>query len=666
MTAHRFNTILIANRGEIALRVIRSARRLGYRTVAVYSDADRNAPHARAADLAVHLGASQPSVSYLNIAAIVDAARRSGAQAVHPGYGFLAENPEFANACMEAGLCFIGPTAWSILSMGNKAGAKRLMKEAGVPCVPGYLGADQSDARMLEEARLIGYPVMIKAASGGGGRGMRRVDEDADFVAALHSARSEAENAFGSGELILEKAIVEPRHIEIQVFADQHGNVVHLGERDCSVQRRHQKLIEESPSPVVTPALRAQMGAVSVAAAKAIDYVGAGTLEFLLDRDGNFYFMEMNTRLQVEHAVTEAVVGVDLVEWQLLVAQGGALPLRQEEIDARLAAGGHAIEVRLCAEDPGENFLPQSGAIAYWKAPSDLRCDHALESGLTISPYYDSMVAKLIAHGSDRADARRRLGYGLDECILLGVKTNRHFLSRCMRHAAFVDGHATTAFIETFFPSSARAPSACEPVVRHMAAALLALQQKTQLLDQPCYPAELHGWSSSCVYPQHCRFLLDGEALEVLMTTMQGGRWQMHADGEDAEVVLTASNENDATLQIDGRACRVSYASTDAALYFVFDGIAHTVRDTTYAPPVRDAAGSTSGRITAPMNGQVVAVHVQLGEGTAAGQALLVIEAMKMEHCILSPLDGEVVSLHVQIGDQVAPGQVLVELSAAQ
>ncbi|WP_136419882.1 biotin carboxylase N-terminal domain-containing protein [Herbaspirillum sp. ST 5-3] len=663
MTAHRFNTILIANRGEIALRVIRSARRLGYRTVAVYSEADRNAPHVRAADLVAHLGASQPSASYLNIAAIIDAARRTGAQAVHPGYGFLAENPEFANACMEAGLCFIGPSAWSILSMGNKAGAKRLMEEAGVPCVPGYLGKDQSDARMLEEARLIGYPVMIKATSGGGGRGMRRVDEDADFIAALHSARSEAENAFGSGELILEKAIVEPRHIEIQVFADQHGNVVHLGERDCSVQRRHQKLIEESPSPVVTPALRAQMGAVSVAAAKAIDYVGAGTLEFLLDRDGNFYFMEMNTRLQVEHAVTEAVVGIDLVEWQLLVAQGGALPLHQDEIDARLATGGHAIEVRLCAEDPNENFLPQSGDIAYWKAPVNLRCDHALENGLTISPYYDSMLAKLVAHGSDRADAQRRLDYGLNECVLLGLKTNRHFLSRCVRHPAFTAGHATTAFIETFFPASARAASPCEPVVKCLAAALLALRLRTQ--EKPRYPAELHGWSSSCVYPQHCRFLLDGEALEVLVTTMQGGRWQMDADGKDAEVVLTASSENDATFQIDGRACRASYASTDAGLHFAFDGIAHTVRDTTYAPPVRDMAGSASGRITAPMNGQVVAVHVQHGEGTTAGQALLVIEAMKMEHSIVSPLDGEVVSLHVQIGDQVAPGQVLVEISAA-
>ena len=328
-----FRTVLIANRGEIALRILRTARRLGMRTVAVYSDADRDAPHCRAADLALPIGASQPQASYLNIAALLEAARKSGAQAVHPGYGFLAESDAFANACAEAGLVFIGPPAEAILAMGNKAGAKRLMEAAGVPCVPGYQGEDQSDARMQQEAERIGYPVMIKAAAGGGGRGMRRVDRAEDFAAALQSARSEAENAFASGELILEKAIVEPRHIEIQVFADKHGNVVHLGERDCSVQRRHQKVIEESPSPAVSPELRARMGAVSVAAARAIGYVGAGTLEFLLAPDGAFYFMEMNTRLQVEHAVTEAVVGVDLVEWQLRVALGEPLPLSQDAIE---------------------------------------------------------------------------------------------------------------------------------------------------------------------------------------------------------------------------------------------------------------------------------------------------------------------------------------------
>ena len=382
-----FRTVLIANRGEIALRILRTARRLGMRTVAVYSDADRDAPHCRAADLALPIGASQPQASYLNIAALLEAARKSGAQAVHPGYGFLAESDAFANACAEAGLVFIGPPAEAILAMGNKAGAKRLMEAAGVPCVPGYQGEDQSDARMQQEAERIGYPVMIKAAAGGGGRGMRRVDRAEDFAAALQSARSEAENAFASGELILEKAIVEPRHIEIQVFADKHGNVVHLGERDCSVQRRHQKVIEESPSPAVSPELRARMGAVSVAAARAIGYVGAGTLEFLLAPDGAFYFMEMNTRLQVEHAVTEAVVGVDLVEWQLRVALGEPLPLSQDAIDARRAQGGHAIEVRLCAEDPQQNFLPQSGTVARWRAPREVRTDHALADGLVVSPY---------------------------------------------------------------------------------------------------------------------------------------------------------------------------------------------------------------------------------------------------------------------------------------
>jgi geranyl-CoA carboxylase alpha subunit len=369
MTAPHFTTILIANRGEIAMRIIRSARRLGFRTVAVFSDADRDAPHCRAADLAIHIGASAPSASYLNIAALLEAAAASGADAIHPGYGFLAENAEFARECAAAGLTFVGPGAWAITAMGNKGDAKHIMQMAGVPCVPGYQGPDQSDAHMLAEAALIGYPVMIKAAAGGGGRGMRRVEQAHDFAAALQSARSEAGHAFGNTELILERAIVEPRHIEVQVFADAHGNVVHLGERDCSVQRRHQKLIEESPSPAVSADLRARMGAVAVAAARAIDYRGAGTLEFLLDRDGNFYFMEMNTRLQVEHAVTEAVAGVDLVEWQLRVACGEALPLTQEQIDARLAAGGHAIEVRLCAEDPEHDFMPQSGVVARWRAP---------------------------------------------------------------------------------------------------------------------------------------------------------------------------------------------------------------------------------------------------------------------------------------------------------
>ncbi|HZW12570.1 MAG TPA: biotin carboxylase N-terminal domain-containing protein [Noviherbaspirillum sp.] len=662
MSGRRFQTILIANRGEIALRIMRTAHRLGFRTVAVYSDADKDALHVRAAHAAVHIGGSQPSASYLNIPALIDAARRAGADAVHPGYGFLAENADFARACMEAGLAFIGPPADAIHAMGNKAGAKRLMMDAGVPCVPGYQGADQSEARVLEEAAVIGYPVMIKAAAGGGGRGMRRVDREEDFSAALRSARSEAESAFGSAEVILEKAIIEPRHIEIQVFADMQGNAVHVGERDCSVQRRHQKLIEESPSPAVTPSLRARMGEVAVTAAKAIAYVGAGTLEFLLDRDGNFYFMEMNTRLQVEHAVTEAVAGVDLVEWQLLVAQGGGLPLTQAEIDSRLAGGGHAVEVRLCAEDPLQGFLPQSGVVAHWRPPAALRCDHALEDGLAVPPYYDSMVAKLIAHGRDRGEALRRLAQGLEECVLLGVKSNRQFLARCVKHPAFEAGQGTTAFIDTYFPQSERTAGKTDVLTRAIAAGLLAfhcLQQET-----PRYPAELRGWSSSVPYSQYCSFELDGETVSPQVTTLPANTWQVDIEGETVRMNIVGGSPHELTFVVNGCNRRLVYACDGSVLHFCLDGAEHSVIDTTYLRSKADRRGAGSGRITAPMNGQVVAVHVEEGAKVKSGQVLMVIEAMKMEHGVIVQVDGQVKQLLVGVGDQVSPGRLLIDISA--
>lgn len=657
-----FRSVFIANRGEIALRIMRTARRLGMRTVAVYSDADRDAPHCRAADLALPIGASQPQASYLNIAALLEAARKSGAQAVHPGYGFLAESDAFANACADAGLVFIGPPADAIHAMGNKAGAKHLMEAAGVPCVPGYQGEDQSAARMAEEAARIGYPVMIKAAAGGGGRGMRRVERADEFAAALQSARSEAENAFASGELILEKAIVEPRHIEIQVFADTHGNVVHLGERDCSVQRRHQKLIEESPSPAVSPELRARMGAVSVAAARAIGYVGAGTLEFLLAPDGAFYFMEMNTRLQVEHAVTEAIIGVDLVEWQLRVSLGEPLPLAQGAIDARRAQGGHAIEVRLCAEDPQQNFLPQSGTVARWRAPEDVRTDHALADGLVVSPYYDSMLAKIVAHGTDRADACRRLAHALDDCLLLGLPTNRAFLRDCVAHPAFLAGDVSTAFIDRHFPAATRQAAVPDAAVCQAAAVLLThLRQDTARR----YPAELRGWASSRTYPTLCRFTLDGEAIEMRVRALGAQQWELTWDGGAAQVALVSEGDGRVTLALGDTFHAVDYAVTASACHFVLNGIEHTAIDTTYAKVERSGAQAGSGRISAPMNGRVVAVHVAEGEAVSAGQVLLVVEAMKMEHTIAAPLAGEVRGLFTQVGAQVAPGGLLMEIAAA-
>lgn len=657
-----FRSILIANRGEIALRIQRTAQRLGMRTIAVYSEADRGALHCMAADLALPIGASQPQASYLNIAALMDAAQRAGAEAVHPGYGFLAESDAFAEACTGAGLVFIGPPASAIRAMGNKAGAKRVMEAAGVPCVPGYQGDEQSDARMAKEAAHIGYPVMIKAAAGGGGRGMRRVDQPEDFAAASRSARSEAGHAFGSDELIIEKAIVEPRHIEIQVFADMHGHVVHLGERDCSVQRRHQKLIEESPSPAVSPELRARMGEVSVNAARAIGYVGAGTLEFLLAPDGSFYFMEMNTRLQVEHAVTESVIGVDLVEWQLRVALGEALPLTQDEIDARLARGGHAIEVRLCAEDPAQDFLPQSGTIARWRAPREVRTDHALADGAVVSPYYDSMLAKIVAHGEDRADACRRLAHALDDCLLLGMPTNRAFLRQCVTHPAFLSGDVSTTFIDTYFPASVRRARLPDASSRQAAAVLLTYLRGSAGRR---YPAELQGWASGRAYPSSCRFTLDGMATEIRVRTLAARRWELAWDDGVVEAEIVSEGEGRLTLTLGGAAHSLEYAFTGCDGQFVLDGVEHTVFDITYAKPERLGAQAGNGRISAPMNGRVVALQVSEGEAVVAGQVLLVVEAMKMEHSIAAPFAGAVKGLFTEVGAQVAPGGLLMEIAAA-
>src|SRR5215475_12394117 len=445
MTAGQTNffKILIANRGEIALRILRTAKRLGYGTVAVYSDADRDALHVREADSAVRIGEALPAQSYLRIEAIIAAAKACGASAVHPGYGFLAENEDFAQACREAGLIFIGPSPESIRAMGNKAGAKEIMQKAGVPCVPGYQGTDQSDAVMLAEAKKTGFPVMIKAVAGGGGRGMRLLADASSFPDALRSARSEAQGAFGDPTVILERAIVDPRHIEIQVFGDRHGNAIHLGERDCSVQRRHQKLIEEAPSPAVTAQLREKMGAVAVAAVRSLGYEGAGTLEFLFDATGSFYFMEMNTRLQVEHPVTEAITGLDLVELQLRIARGEPLHLRQEDIKF----SGHAIEVRLCSEDAAHDFMPQSGRMLRWQMPEGIRVEHALQSGSEIPPFYDSMIAKVISHGVDREQARGKLICALEQTVAFGVTTNQSFLMSCLRHPLFGRGLATTDFI---------------------------------------------------------------------------------------------------------------------------------------------------------------------------------------------------------------------------
>ncbi|MGY0623470.1 MAG: acetyl-CoA carboxylase biotin carboxylase subunit, partial [Paraglaciecola chathamensis] len=437
-----FHKILIANRGEIAVRVICTARKMGYRTVAVYSEADKNAAHVLAADQAVCVGPASVSESYLMIDNIIAAAHKTQADAIHPGYGFLSENPAFARACAAAGIQFIGPDASAIELMGSKRLSKVAMLDAGVPCIPGYQGAEQSDQVLIEKAADVGFPIMVKASAGGGGRGMRLVTEQGELAAQIKTARSEALSAFGSGELILERAVLAPRHIEIQIFADSQGNTVYLGERDCSIQRRHQKVVEEAPSPFVDEGLRERMGQAAVSAAKACGYRGAGTVEFLVDSDKNFYFLEMNTRLQVEHPVTELITGLDLVEWQLRVAAGEMLPLTQEDV----SLNGHAIEVRLYAEDPRQNFMPQTGNILVWQYPEreGIRVDHGIHCGDTVSAHYDPMLAKVIAFGPDRATAARRLASAIEDIQLVGVNTNRRFLLNVLRHPAFINAEATT------------------------------------------------------------------------------------------------------------------------------------------------------------------------------------------------------------------------------
>ena len=605
-------SLLIANRGEIALRILRTARAMALRTIAVYSNADRDAPHAREADHAVRIGGARPRESHLDIEAIVAAARASGADAVHPGYGFLAENADFAQAVLDAGLTFVGPPPAAIRAMGHKSGAKALMRAAKVPCVPG--SDDPADAES------VGFPLMIKAAAGGGGRGMRLVARAEDFADALRAARSEALHAFGSDEVLLERAIVEPRHVEVQVFADTHGNVVHLGERDCSVQRRHQKLIEESPSPAVDAALRARMGAVAVASARAIGYVGAGTIEFLLDADRAFYFMEMNTRLQVEHAVTEAVAGIDLVEWQIRVARGEPLPLDQQAIDERLARGGHAIEVRLCAEDPSRGFLPQSGRVVRWRVPAGVRCDHALGDGVVVPPFYDSMLAKLVAHAPTRDEARLRLAAAADECELLGLRSNRAFLADCLRDEVFARGEATTAFVEHRFPPERRAVARDET----FAAALLVRSARR-------YPAELERWSNGVLEPRVVRMELDGEPVEAIAGTVDLSRVRFARDGDRVHFDVDAGPHHSA-VDISHRA--------------------------------KPAAGDSEkgGRVVAPINGRVVAADGASIERVEKGQLLAVIEAMKMEHRVVSPVAGRVVSFGVRVGQQVAPGDLIAEI----
>ena len=664
----RFNSILIANRGEIACRVIKTAKQLGYRTIAVYSDADAGAPHVQLADDAVRIGPGPVGESYLLAENILAAATTSGAESIHPGYGFLSENSAFAEAVESAGLVFIGPTREAIDVMGNKAESKRRMIEAGVPCVPGYEGHDQTDEALLAEGNKIALPLMVKAAAGGGGRGMRLVQDYAELANAIKLARAEAESAFGSGELILEKAIIQPRHVEIQVFADTFGNTVHLGERDCSVQRRHQKVIEEAPCPIMTPELREQMGQSAIDAAKSVNYRGAGTVEFLLDASGAFYFLEMNTRLQVEHPVTELITGLDLVALQISVAQGDALSITQDDVHLE----GHAIEVRLYTEDPSLDFLPASGPVDLWQ-PADgvgIRIDAGIVSGQDISPFYDPMVAKVIGYGPDRESARLRLIGALKETVLFGTPNNKRFLIQCLEKQCFIDGTATTAFIAEEFSDEdlqVAPPSFADSAVA--AVIELAMEHKKLFDRSVLVSASLKNWASASAIISRKQYQFADLTRDLGITPEGVEAYRVFDVGgveTDVEITVLAMDKHKASLRVDGTILAVtSMSSVKGQLHCSIEGRDALFKDMIILDGMSDV-NVGGGRVTAPMHGLLLEVLVEPGDLVVKGQTLAVLEAMKMHYEIQAEIDGTVAEVSAVAGKQVAVDDVLIEIDEQQ
>ncbi len=668
-----FDKILIANRGEIACRVAATARRLAVKTVAVYSDADAHAKHVAACDEAVHIGGNAPKDSYLRWERIIEAAKATGAQAIHPGYGFLSENEEFAQACADAGLVFIGPPPSAIQAMGLKAESKQLMEKAGVPLVPGYHGSNQDPVFLRGAAEQIGYPVLIKASAGGGGKGMRAVETAADFDAALASCKREAANSFGDDAVLVEKYVQRPRHIEIQVFGDTHGNYVWLFERDCSVQRRHQKVLEEAPAPGMTEAMRRQMGEAAVAAARAVNYVGAGTVEFIVEQKPSgemaFFFMEMNTRLQVEHPVTEAITGLDLVEWQLRVAAGERLPLAQDELRIQ----GHAIEARICAENPDNHFLPATGTLAVYRKPActsfsrgPVRIDDGVREGDAISPYYDSMVAKLIVHGATREEALARLDEALARTHIVGLATNVQFLRHVVRSRSFAQADLDTALI----PREEAALFHQQPVPLALAAA--AAVARTLLDERALAGADpfsrrdgfrSHGQASRRFEfdfaDAHVKAQLDYQrdgGLHLRIADPAGGEVAglLAFDGEGDAIDLRFANLRERVVVYTQGETDHVFASRGAAAIVSLDLLAHA-----------GEGQAEGGRLTAPMPGKVISIAVKAGDTVRKGQPLAVMEAMKMEHTIAAPADGTVAEVLYAPGDQVAEGAELLKLAAA-
>ena len=663
-----FDAVLIANRGEIACRIIRTLKRLGIRAIAVYSDADRDALHVAEADQSIRIGPAPATESYLRVDAILDAARRTGAQAIHPGYGFLAENAAFARACLDAGLVFVGPSSEAIEAMGAKDRAKAVAEVAEVPILPGHHGGPQDNASLLAAARELGFPVLLKAVAGGGGKGMRVVARPDDFAAALEGARREAQAAFGDDHMLLERYLEAPRHIEVQVFGDHHGQIVHLFERDCSVQRRHQKVIEEAPAPGLSEEQREALGAAAVRLARAIGYAGAGTIEFLMDGSGAFYFMEMNTRLQVEHPVTEMITGLDLVEWQLRVAAGERLPLTQEQI----AHSGHAIEVRLYAEDPERGFLPSTGPLAHLRLPTpgkSLRVETGVRAGDRVSPFYDPMVAKIVVWGQDRAAALRRLRTALADTEVVGPATNLDFLTRAVHHEAFAAGGVATAFVADHAADLLAAAPPPDDEVLAVAALWLLCRQRQHAAALAAASADPHspwhridGWRLNDVGHQTLRLRVAGDVVEIDARTIDTG-WRLLLNGRELLGRADRGADGGLEVELDGVRWRAGVAAFGDQLHlFTPDGCYEVQRvDPLAIAAAEDEAGDV---LTAPMPGRIVRQLIAAGDRVGRGAPLLVLEAMKMEHTIVAPGDGRIAALRYAEGDQVEEGAVLLDFEA--
>ena len=671
-----FTKILIANRGEIACRVAATARRMGIKTVAVYSEADANAKHVAVCDEAVLIGPPAAKESYLRADKLIEVAKATGAQAIHPGYGFLSENEDFADACERSGLVFIGPPSSAIRAMGSKSAAKALMEKANVPLVPGYHGDNQDADFLQEQADKIGYPVLLKASAGGGGKGMRIVEKSADFKSALASCKREALNSFGDDKVLVEKYLTRPRHIEIQVFADTKGECIYLFERDCSVQRRHQKVLEEAPAPGMTPERRRAMGEAAVAAAKAVGYVGAGTVEFIANQDGSFYFMEMNTRLQVEHPVTEMITGTDLVEWQLRVAAGEPLPKSQEE----LTINGHAIEARIYAENPEKGFLPSIGTLRHMRAPqavtfelggsgttpAAVRVDSGVREGDEISPFYDPMIAKLIVWGKDRNEALVRMAQALSEYQIVGLASNIAFLKRLVESKPFATADLDTGLIErnqeALFPAAQPAP---KQALALAAASLLASERDHVAANDPW--AQTSGWRMNAIMQRTLEFGDESNKYAVVIGYEHGGQcsgWSLQHDGTTSMMMLAARDATDLTIKLDDTTVRGAVVREGDVFHVFHDGL-HTVLN--YNDPLAHAGETEAegGRLTAPMPGKIVAVLVENGVAVEKGTPLLIMEAMKMEHTISAPAKGTVEEMLYAVGDQVTEGSQLLAFKAA-